>query len=416
MPEKKELARKPRAKTTTPSQRVIDKAVKDAVEKALAEERYAIGKTKFTCQLCGKLVDVSKRSDRVEMYKSSDPNNKIGYVTICRECIENIVYRVSPDDPNKEQHNPTEESIKMALEYMDKPWISKLYHESMQEAANTITGKPKLNVWTSYIKNIQMPQYREKRWKDGEISENSTFVPMSSDSLLESQEAVQMYAANKKKVLHDLGYDPFESADEKMKPVMYNKLAGYLDESTSEDQMKLDACIAIVQLTSQADKTDYVINYLQKTPDSLIKNSSTIKSLVQQKKDMYKSALDLAADNGITINHSKNNTKGGDTWTGQVKKLREGKLRVGEIDAFDIGTAQGMQQVAQISLKAILDQLPLAEDDYGEMVAQANLKYTEAQNKCNAAMEEVRLLKRENKDLKEFLRQKGLINENDEVI
>lgn len=409
--EKKIVPKTTTAKTRPPSK----KAIEDAVENALKEANEAIGKTKFTCSLCGKLVDVEKKG-KAGMYRSTDPHNKIGYVTICRECIEEIVYQIDPNDPAQTRHNPTKESIQTALEYMDKPWYEKLYEASLQEAANTITGKTKNDVWTSYIKNIQMKNYVNKRWKDGEGPQIVAGNCMPDFTASGPDDLEEMCKANKKKVLHDLGYDPFESADEKMKPIMYNKLAGFLDESTSEDQLKLDACIAIVQFTSQAEKTDYVINYLQRTPDSLIKNSATIKALISQKKDIYSTALNLAADNGISINHSKKNTKGGDTWSGQVKKLRESKLRFGEVDAFDIGTAEGMKQVARISQEAILEKLSLSDDDYGDMLATANKKLTEALNKCDAAVEEARLLKRENKDLKEFLRQKGLINERDEVI
>ena len=55
--EKKIVPKTTTAKTRPPSK----KAIEDAVETALKEANEAIGKTKFTCSLCGKLVDVGKK-------------------------------------------------------------------------------------------------------------------------------------------------------------------------------------------------------------------------------------------------------------------------------------------------------------------------------------------------------------------
>ena len=39
-----------------------------------------------------------------------------------------------------------------------------------------------------------------------------------------------MYKTNKRTVISALGYDPFESAADADKPLMYGKLVGFLDE------------------------------------------------------------------------------------------------------------------------------------------------------------------------------------------
>lgn len=129
-----------------------------------------------------------------------------------------------------------------------------------------------------------------------------------------------------------------------------------------------------------------------------------------------KTTLDLARDNGISIKHSNHNTKGANTWTGKVKELKEMKLREQEVNAFDIGTSRGMLQVAEASTAAIMKQLALDENDYTEMISTQRQKLLELENKCDAAIEEARILRRENDDLKNFLRDKKLIDENDEVI
>ena len=388
----------PRAKPKAPAQKVIDRAIDEAL--------YEVGRTKFTCNMCGKLKDAS------DFYKSTDPLCTTGVTRICKMCAAKLAYA---EDLKGNKKAPDEQSVQLALRYLDKPFFQKLYDESILEAANTMSGRPKNNTWTSYIKNISMPQYNTLTWKDGDCGNSSTLLP-SIGSVDNSDEVKKMYKTNKRTVISALGYDPFESAADADKPLMYGKLVGFLDESTQDDELKLGACVEIVHSLNQSEKINTVINALQKTPESIIKNSATIKALEATKKDIMKTTLDLARDNGISIKHSNHNTKGANTWTGKVKELKEMKLREQEVNAFDIGTSQGMLQVAEASTAAIMKQLALDENDYTEMISTQRQKVLELENKCDAAVEEARILRRENDDLKNFLRDKKLIDENDEVI
>lgn len=388
----------PRAKPKAPAQKVIDRAIDEAL--------YEVGRTKFTCNMCGKLKDAS------DFYKSTDPLCTTGVTRICKMCAAKLAYS---EDLKGNKKAPDEQSVQLALRYLDKPFFQKLYDESILEAANTMSGRPKNNTWTSYIKNISMPQYNTLTWKDGDCGNSSTLLP-SIGSVDNSDEVKKMYKTNKRTVISALGYDPFESAADADKPLMYGKLVGFLDESTQDDELKLGACVEIVHSLNQSEKINTVINALQKTPESIIKNSATIKALEATKKDIMKTTLDLARDNGISIKHSNHNTKGANTWTGKVKELKEMKLREQEVNAFDIETSQGMLQVAEASTAAIMKQLALDENDYTEMISTQRQKVLELENKCDAAVEEARILRRENDDLKNFLRDKKLIDENDEVI
>ena len=75
---------------------------------------------------------------------------------ICRECARKIALRV---DKNGEEHEPTKESVITALKYLQKPFLNTVWNASVQESENLIAGKVKSNVWTAYIKNIQMVNY-----------------------------------------------------------------------------------------------------------------------------------------------------------------------------------------------------------------------------------------------------------------
>ena len=70
-----------------------------------------------------------------------------------RECARKIALRV---DKYGEEHEPTKESVITALKYLQKPFLNSVWNASIQESENLVAGKVKTNVWTSYIKNIQM--------------------------------------------------------------------------------------------------------------------------------------------------------------------------------------------------------------------------------------------------------------------
>lgn len=388
----------PRAKPKAPAQKVIDRAIDEAL--------YEVGRTKFTCNMCGKLKDAS------DFYKSTDPLCTTGVTRICKMCAAKLAYS---EDLKGNKKAPDEQSVQLALRYLDKPFFQKLYDESILEAANTMSGRPKNNTWTSYIKNISMPQYNTLTWKDGDCGNSSTLLP-SIGSVDNSDEVKKMYKTNKRTVISALGYDPFESAADADKPLMYGKLVGFLDESTQDDELKLGACVEIVHSLNQSEKINTVINALQKTPESIIKNSATIKALEATKKDIMKTTLDLARDNGISIKHSNRNTKGAHTLTGKLKMLKQSDLRSKEMNLFDINTAEGMKQVAELSFEAIMKQINPDENDFAEMVRTQAEMIKELQNKCDVAEEEARVYRRENNDLKEFIQEKKLINESGEVI
>lgn len=398
MPQELEKKPIPRAKPKAPSQKVIERAI----EEALAE----VGYNKFTCYLCGKL-----KTDK-DFYNCTDPLSITHVTRICKKCAEKLVYDIGPDN---QKHAPTKESIKLTLEYLDKPYFEKLYEDSLQEAANTMTGKAKNDVWTSYIKNVSMKQFNTLRWRDGDGAGENSGILMEFP-IDNSEEVKKMFEINRRTVISALGYDPFESAAELDKPLMYNKLVGFLDESTQDDELKLGACVEIVHSLNQSEKLNAVINALQRTPDSIIKNSATIKALEATKKDIMKTTLDLARDNGISIKHSNKNTKGAHTLTGKLKQLKESDLRSKEMNAFDVNTAEGMRQVAAISYEAIYKQLALDENDFTNMITTQKQMIHELQERLDAAEEEARLYRRERNDLREFLESKGLINEKGKII
>ena len=136
--------------------------------------------------------------------------------------------------------------------------------------------------------------------------------------------------------------------------------------------------------------------------------SGEIKNYMDTKKKVADVISQLAEQSCISMKHNKNASKGENTFTGKIKKLKELNLREAELNAFDIGTCEGMRQVADISNASIIKQLHLDESDYTEMLAQQREMITKLQQQADTKTEEARILLRENVDLKKFIEEKGI--------
>ena len=83
---------------------------------------------------------------------------------------------------------------------------------------------------------------------------------------------------------------------------------------------------------------------------------------------------------------------------------------------YDIDYCKGMQQVAEISAKAQVDQIGFDENVINEIQGIRRDLVDNLQKERDKAVERARKLLVENKDLKDFLRDKGLIDQYGQVI
>ena len=361
------------------------------------------------CFLCGK----PKKKDK--FYKNTDPLCKSGYSPICMDCAKKIALRT---DINGEEHEPTKESIIQALRYLNKPFYENLYNSSIQESENSITGKSKTNAWTSYIKNVSMPQYIGYTFADSDMFKEKIIYEdeKTTDDVVkgrENQDTYSSFTKNKNDVVRLLGYDPFEKETISDQPFLYSQLLGLLDssEDANDDMMRTASAISIVRAFLQQSKIDNAISTYMSDIRKLQNNSATIKSLQQSKKDLTSIIKDLAAESCISLKNNKNAKKGENTWTGKLKKIRDLDLREGKINGFDIETCKGMQQVADISMSAILQALHFDESEWADMVAEQRKKIGELTEKSDSYYEAFRILLQENLDLRDTLKAKDILDD-----
>lgn len=359
-----------------------------------------------TCYLCGELKNVS------HFYTSTDPMAKSGLTPVCKKCATNIACRI---DANGELHEPTKESIMLALSYLNKPFINDLYDSSIQEAMNENTGKTKNNAWTSYIKNVAMKQYVGKTYKDSDMFRERIVYEdeKTPEMLLEGREDQDTYVdflKNKKDVVRLLSYDPFEKESLSDQPFLYSQLLGLLDssEDANDDMMRTASAISIVRNFLQQQKIDDTVSKLMSDIKELQKNSATIKSLQDSKAKITGIIKDLAAESCISLKNNKNTKKGENSWTGKIKKIKDLNLREGEVNGFDLNTCKGMRQVMDASNQSILAQLRLDESEYSDMLAEMRETVVKLREQVENYKEISRILLRENIDLKDYISDNNL--------
>ena len=374
---------------------------------------------KYLCPYCG------KEKVAGSFYTSSDPLILTGITSMCKDCAEKIARNW--DEATNQFGDCTKASIQAALERLDKPWLENIYISSYDEINNENAGKKRRSVWAAYIKNIGMQQYRGMRWRDGDLFSTSSAkekIQQNIDSFVEAveeekdekiipvdQEVLNEYVKNKSSVIRLLGYDPFGGESEADKPLLYSQLVGYLDlGGDNEDMMRTSSAITIVRGFLQQAKLDDMLAKSMKNIGADGK-AGEIKSLLDSKQKISSTISQLAEQSCLSLKHNKNASKGENTWTGKIKKLKDMDLREAEVNGFDIGTCRGMQQVLEMSDASIMKQLRLDESEWSDMVADQRQMITGLQRDLDVYKEINRILLRENLDLRDTLEENKLLNE-----
>lgn len=385
---------------------------KSAGRKPAATKKSAGDDKKYLCPYC------NKEKKKTEFYVSTDPRVMIGITSMCKECVQKIAYNW--DEHRQEMGTPTKKSVMDALEYIDRPFLEVLWTASYNEWLDPNAKKKYKSIWDAYIKNVSMPQYNGKRWRDGDIfhtyiedakqvADIEVKQEQNNQFLANSQEVNSEFEKNKFDVVRLLGYDPFEGEKAEDQPLLYSQLIGYLDAGGdgNDDMMRTSSAITIVRGFLQQTKLD---DKLAKVMANSSANPTELKTLLDAKKNIAATISQLAEQSCLSLKHNKNASKGENTWTGKIKKLKDLNLREAEVNGFDIGTCRGMQQVLEMSDSSIMRQLNLDESEWSDMVAEQRQKLVDVQNERDVYKEINRILLRENLDLRDTLEEQGLLD------
>lgn len=390
-----------------------------AGRKTTSKKTSASDEQKYLCPYC---LHEKKKS---EFYMSSDPLVLTGITTMCKDCAKKIA--LNWDERIQQFGNCTKASVQEALIRLDKPFLSKIWDSSYLEWANQEGQLRRTTIWDAYIKNIGMVQYRGMRWQDSDIfdvyvekAKSAAKIEVGKEnrqSSINAEDINEAYKTNKKDVIRMTGYDPFANYPiEEDKPLLYAQVVSFIDEETKNDGMKMNAVIQIVKSFNQISKINDAIDELSSDTMKLNNNNGTIKQLADTVSKLLSGANALAKDNGISVNFNNSKSKGQNTLTGKMKELDQIGFRDAKINMYDIDYCRGMQQVAEISAKAQIDQIGFDENVMDEIQSIRRELVESLTKERDKAVERARVLLVENKDLKDFLRDKNLIDAYGQVI
>ena len=105
----------------------------------------------YLCPFC---MQEKKKS---AFYKNTDPRVLTGITYICKDCVRKIA--LNWDDNRQEYGVCTKQSVLMALEYIDRPFLEVLWNASYAEWADDTSERRKTTIWDAYIKNVGLKNY-----------------------------------------------------------------------------------------------------------------------------------------------------------------------------------------------------------------------------------------------------------------
>lgn len=343
--------------------------------------------TKITCTgACG------KEKSPVSFYTTTNPLYKsTGRFPVCKQCITDRLpdYRVNSQNELYKaiQDRSFVSSVLGLLKSMNYPFLHKQWTIAINEAEKT--GK---HIFGLYLKHLA--QVKEAlNFDDGDTSLSSDDIcrlsvnrGMTPEVLEEVKEVEKKKIKSKlkfddseltiteedlnaqKDVIRLLGYDPFVDYSELDRKYMYQEITPFLDEDTLEDQHLISVITQMVISNSQIKKIDNAIATLSKSIEDLKDNSGEIDKLAGIKKKIQESVTKLATENSIAVKHRTDKKQGRSTLGYMMKELREYDFKDAEENFYDMNKSKGMQITADLSVKAIFDQLHFSESDYEDIV------------------------------------------------
>lgn len=329
---------------------------------------------RYVCQCCGE--------EKVESNFFSSKWSKVWNITdhkvlFCKDCIQKLF------DEFKNRFDEFT-ALKICCHYLDVPVYREMYDSIVQNNNFFNVGL--------YLRQMNLGQFQ---YKGFEVSMVNGELGKTEDEAKEEREAKWSRAdkQNMNYCISVCGYDPFENCGmtDLDRKYCFNILAGYCDsQGVSEDGHKVQSVIQITQSQLQCRKLDEFINaeLMSQSPDE-----SRIKNLSTTKKQLLDAIAKIAQDNNISSAYNQNSKKGINTLSSKMKEIADNGFESIYVNCFDIETCKAMEQIAEISNQAIMNELCLDSSDYSDMVKEQRGMITELDKKAKTLEEENRILK-----------------------
>lgn len=196
---------------------------------------------------------------------------------------------------------------------------------------------------------------------------------------------------NRQQIIDIFSYDPFKTEPLEDRSQLYRDLAGMTTDAMRKDVAKQKAALSIVRSYGNIEK------YQRKVAE--LTSSGSVDDDTQKQLDQYLNVISkiqatinqTAEKNNFTVKGIGSNGKG--MLSDVMNQIEEMGIDEGITNFYDIETSKSIEEVANISFKAQLNQVNLSKTDYADILNQQCEIVRNAQRTAQDALEAARLAK-----------------------
>ena len=195
---------------------------------------------------------------------------------------------------------------------------------------------------------------------------------------------------NRQQIMSIVNYDPFAEEPDVDRPQMYRDLAGLLTDAMRRDIPKRNAAIEVVHDYTTIARYQRRLAALETSGLDDNETRKKIDNCITMISKMQDTINKLTKENGFSS--GKGIGSSGRGGLSEVMNICEERgYDKAAVNMYDVATSDAMRQVAEISVKAMLNQVNLSGTDYADRVTAQCVKVHEYRDAALKALEGWRL-------------------------
>ena len=369
---------------------------------------------KYQCSCCGKLLKIEDfhRSYSYTNLGRADEVTQF-HQPFCKDCSQKLFFFFYYHEHNKDEMAAMEHWCCATNTYWDKEF----YFEARKAYDNNITSNCIIPDYIAAIGRKQKaigltywdsPTIKNRVFTEQEVLKdvNNNIVGEFKAPLHWSKEEVKL----RKKIINILRYDPFELYPEEEARNMYYDLDLMIDDTMQEDLLKMKAAVEIVCSLHEIER----LRQKQIEMEQNEASEAEIKAVVARRNSELQQISKFAQDNGFSERYATKKAKGAGTLTGIMNEMREKQFEDGLVDYYGVLTCKEMQEVANMSFKAIFEQIGMTDNEAWGIVQKQTTRLKKLQDELLDTKEQLRRKEIELKKMELIYKAKKMKSEMEE--
>lgn len=201
----------------------------------------------------------------------------------------------------------------------------------------------------------------------------------------------KMDAANFRSVTKLLGYYPFSEQSDEDQRILCREFLDLVSEQGDEaNYLRVKSALRIVLSFLHLKELDTKRRQLETEGAS----SKEIKEVSDIANKELTAITNFGRDAGLSERYATQKSKGANTFGGILKTMNEEHFENAAVNLYDIKTSAAIKQVAEISQRAIMEQLAFSDSQYQVLCSKQMDQLASLRAELDSANEEIRRLKK----------------------